>query len=153
MNPTFLDRLSTGKPILSDGAMGTLLHQRGVSFEASFDLLNLQRPALVADIHREYIDAGSQIIQTNTFGANRYKLAEHGLEEHVTEINNAAVELARRVVLASFQRYFYRRGYRPAGCAHGAVRPGATGASPRWHLPSKRLPWLAPGWICSSLKP
>ena len=126
MKPSFLDRLSSGKPILSDGAMGTLLHQRGVSFEASFDLLNLQRPALVADIHREYIDAGSQIIQTNTFGANRYKLAEHGLEEHVTEINNAAVELARRVVLASFRDIFIAGDIGPLGvrmAPFGRVQP------------------------------
>jgi methionine synthase I (cobalamin-dependent)/5,10-methylenetetrahydrofolate reductase len=126
MNPTFLDRLTTGKPILSDGAMGTLLHQRGVSFEASFDLLNLQRPGLVADIHREYIDAGSEMIQTNTFGANCYKLAEHGLEEHVTEINSAAVELARRVVLASFRDIFIAGDIGPLGvrlAPFGRVQP------------------------------
>lgn len=68
------------RPILADGAMGTLLNQRGVKFEECFDLLNLQKPNLVADIHREYVEAGAQIILTNTFGANRYKLAQHGLE-------------------------------------------------------------------------
>lgn len=122
----FLDRLSTGKPLLSDGAMGTLLHQRGISFEASFDLLNLQRPALVADIHREYIDAGSEMIQTNTFGSNCYKLAEHGLEEHVTEINTAAVELARRVVLASFRDIWIAGDIGPLGvrmAPFGRVQP------------------------------
>ncbi|MFZ6021417.1 MAG: homocysteine S-methyltransferase family protein, partial [Chloroflexota bacterium] len=98
----FLDLLQTSqRPLLSDGAMGTLLNQRGVSFERCFDELNLTDPALVAAIHREYIDAGSQIIQTNTFGANRFKLAHHGLEHQVAEINAAAVELARRVVMAS----------------------------------------------------
>jgi methionine synthase / methylenetetrahydrofolate reductase(NADPH) len=61
--------------------MGTLLNARGVSFDECLDALNLSSPALVAEIHRAYIDAGSQIIQTNTFGANRYKLAAHGLED------------------------------------------------------------------------
>ncbi len=63
--------------------MGTMLHARGISFDECFDALNLTKPALVAEIHREYIEAGSQIIQTNTFGANRYKLARHGLEDEV----------------------------------------------------------------------
>lgn len=95
--------LDQNRPLLSDGAMGTMLHARGVDFDECFDELNLTNPAVVADVHREYIEAGSQIIQTNTFGANRYKLEKHGLEDRVTEINRAAVELARRVVLASFK--------------------------------------------------
>ena len=66
--------------------MGTMLHARGVSFDECFDALNLTNPGLVAEIHREYIEAGSQIIQTNTFGANRYKLAHHGLENEVERI-------------------------------------------------------------------
>ncbi|WP_041454735.1 MULTISPECIES: bifunctional homocysteine S-methyltransferase/methylenetetrahydrofolate reductase [Anaerolinea] len=99
----FKELLKEKRPLLSDGAMGTLLHQRGVDFSECFDALNLTNPALVADIHRAYIDAGSQIIQTNTFGANRYKLAKHGLENQVAEINRAGVDLAQRVVLASFK--------------------------------------------------
>ena len=91
------------KPILTDGAMGTLLHARGVGFNQSFDELNLTDPALVAEMHRAYIEAGSQIIYANTFSANRYKLMEHGLEDQVAEINKAGVELAQRVVAASFK--------------------------------------------------
>ena len=91
------------KPILADGAMGTLLHARGVGFDQCFDELNLTEPALVAEVHRAYIEAGSQIIYSNTFGANRYKLAEHGLEYQVAEINQAGVVLAKRVVAASFK--------------------------------------------------
>ncbi len=90
-------------PILTDGAMGTMLHARGAPFGTCFDELNLRDPALVAEIHRAYIEAGSQIILTNTFGANRYKLAEHGLEGEIAAINRAGVELAQRVVLASFK--------------------------------------------------
>lgn len=123
----FLDLLQTSqRPVLSDGAMGTLLNQRGVSFERCFDELNLTDPALVASIHREYIDAGSQIIQTNTFGANRYKLAHHGLEDQVAEINAAAVELARRVVMASFKDVLIAGDVGPLGvrlAPFGRVQP------------------------------
>jgi len=90
-------------PILADGAMGTMLHSKGVSFDRCFDELNLTNPAVVAEIHREYIDAGAQVILTNTFGANRYKLAKHGMQDQVAAINQAAVGLARRVVAASFK--------------------------------------------------
>ncbi len=100
----FFDRLTASpRPVLADGAMGTMLHARGVSFDQCFDELNLSNPALVAEIHRDYIEAGSQIIYTNTFSANRYKLAEHGLEDRVSEINKAGVDLARRAVAASFR--------------------------------------------------
>ena len=78
---TFLEDLdSSPRPFIADGAMGTMLHERGEGFEHCFDLLNLTQPSLVAEIHHEYIDAGAQIIQTNTFGANRFKLAKHELE-------------------------------------------------------------------------
>jgi homocysteine S-methyltransferase len=94
---------SSSKPLLADGAMGTVLHARGVGFDRSFDELNLTDPGLVAEVHREYIEAGSQIIYANTFSANHYKLAEHGLEGKVAEINKVGVELAKRVVAASFK--------------------------------------------------
>jgi homocysteine S-methyltransferase len=102
--PSIFDR--SDLPILGDGAMGTQLNLRGVGFEQCFDVLNLKNPALVAEIHREYIQAGSQIIQTNTFGANRFKLAEHNLAGQVRSINQAGVELARRAVLASFKEWW-----------------------------------------------
>lgn len=88
-------------PLLSDGAMGTVLNARSIDFGHCFDVLNLTHPALVAEIHRSYIEAGAQIIQTNTFGANRYKLALHGLGEQVTQINRAGVELVQRVQVAA----------------------------------------------------
>ena len=83
--------------------MGTLLHERGISFNKCFDSLNLSKPSVVADIHRAYIEAGAQIILTNTFGANRYKLQRHGKVKELNEINAAGVELARRVVMASYK--------------------------------------------------
>jgi homocysteine S-methyltransferase len=100
---TLLEKLKTGKPLLSDGAMGTLLHSRGITYEGCFDFLNISQPEMIAEIHREYIEAGAQIIQTNTFGANRYKLARHGLADNLVNINAAGVKLARRAVLASHQ--------------------------------------------------
>ena len=99
----FLELLENDIPLIADGAMGTVLHGRGEGFEGCFDALNLDNPALVADVHKAYIDAGAQFIMTNTFGANRYKLAEHGLEDKVQEINCAAAQLAKRVVEASFK--------------------------------------------------
>ena len=99
----FIEKLHAGKPLVADGAMGTLLHERGVSFENCFDELNLTNPALVGSIHQEYLRAGAEIILTNTFGANRYKLERCGLEELLDEINQTGVDLARRTVSASFK--------------------------------------------------
>ena len=125
-NTKFLDKLESGRPLISDGAMGTVLHQHGVSFDQSFDALNLTSPALVADIHREYIDAGSNMIQTNTFSANKFKLLQHGLEKRVQEINSSAVELARRVVLASYKDVLIAGDVGPLGvrlAPFGRVQP------------------------------
>jgi homocysteine S-methyltransferase len=123
----FLTLLETSSlPVLGDGAMGTMLNARGVNFEQCLDALNLSRPALVAEIHRAYIDAGAQVIQTNTFGANRYKLTTHGLEDKVTEINRAGVELARRVVMASFKDVLVAGDVGPLGvrmAPYGRVQP------------------------------
>jgi len=112
----FLDFLSSSsKPILLDGAMGTVLNQRGVRFDECFDALNLTQPALVGEVHNAYIQAGSQVIETNTFGANRFKLAEHHLEDRLAEINRAAVDLARRVVAASFRPIWIAGDIGPLG--------------------------------------
>ena len=89
---------SSPLPLLADGAMGTMLHSHSIPFDRCFDELNLTNPTAVADVHRAYIDAGAHLILTNTFGANRYKLARHGLENKVDEINRAGVDLARRAV-------------------------------------------------------
>jgi methionine synthase / methylenetetrahydrofolate reductase(NADPH) len=83
-------------PLLTDGAMGTLLHSRGIPFDRCFDELNLTNPAVVAGIHAEYLEAGAQILLTNTFGANRFKLSKYGLQDKLDEINRAGVELARK---------------------------------------------------------
>lgn len=105
----FLERLVQG-PVLADGAMGTMLHTRNAPLDESFDALNVTNPALVAEIHRSYLDAGAEIIETNTFGANRFKLGEHGFEKRVVEVNRAGVELARRVVDAAYRDNVYVAG-------------------------------------------
>jgi homocysteine S-methyltransferase len=90
----FLKRLADG-PILADGAMGTVIYSRGISFGHCFDELNLSRPDLINSIHREYIEAGAEIIETNTFGANYGRLQSHGYEEKVRDINLMGVKVAR----------------------------------------------------------
>ena len=94
MNHPFLKRLEQDV-ILADGAMGTLLYERGITFDRSFDLLNLQEPALVQSIHRDYIRAGAELIETNTFGASRIRLAAHGESEDARRVNRAGAQLAR----------------------------------------------------------
>ena len=121
----FLQQLSQGT-MLADGAMGTMLHARGVGFDKCFDELNLTNPAAVADIHREYIEAGAQLVITNTFGANRFKLKKHGLEADVIEINRAGVELAKRAVAASFKDVLVAGDIGPLGvriAPYGRVKP------------------------------
>jgi len=93
----FRERLQTGKALLADGAMGTLLHQEAQSrADACFDAMNIEQPEAVLGIHEAYLAAGSDIIETNTFGANRYKLASVGLAEQAALINQRGVELARQ---------------------------------------------------------
>ena len=103
------------RPVLSDGAMGTMLNASGTSFDQCFDALNLSKPDLVAGIHEAYIDAGAEIIQTNTFGANRYKLSEHDLGEQVAEINRAGADIARRAVIASQKKVLIAGDVGPLG--------------------------------------
>jgi len=91
----------TKKPILADGAMGTLLYSQGTGFDHCFDYLNITDKDIISNIHRSYIKAGAEIIYTNTFGANRYKLAVHSLETQTQEINKAGVELARKAAADS----------------------------------------------------
>ncbi len=96
MPAPFLERLSE-RPLLGDGAMGTMLYARGVPLDACFDVFNVNEPKIVQAIHAEYIQAGADWIETNTFGANRFKLAVHGLSARVREINLRGAKLARDV--------------------------------------------------------
>ncbi len=92
-------RLELQKRILVlDGAMGTMLQQKGLGRGECPEIFNLTHPQVLEEIHGAYVDAGCDIVQTNTFGANRFKLGEYGLGDKVEEINTRAVEIARRVV-------------------------------------------------------
>ena len=91
---SFRERFEKGI-IICDGAMGTMLYSKGIFINRCFDELNLSQPHLVMEVHREYFTAGAEIIETNTFGANRFKLMPHGLEKKVREINQRGVEIAR----------------------------------------------------------
>ncbi len=97
----FLQRLTEPAPLLADGAMGTLLHQRGAEIDACFEALNLNQPELMQSVHRDYIEAGARLIETNTFGANRLKLAEYGLADQIEAINRAAVAHVRDAAMAA----------------------------------------------------
>ncbi|MBO1579125.1 bifunctional homocysteine S-methyltransferase/methylenetetrahydrofolate reductase [Bacillus sp. XF8] len=90
-----LDLLSKGI-VIGDGAVGTLLHSHGL--QSSFEELNLSDPDLIISIHKQYIAAGADVIQTNTYGANEAKLRTYGLENQVVQINRAAVKLAKAAV-------------------------------------------------------
>jgi len=92
----FSRRLAEG-PLLCDGAMGTMLYARGGAIDSCFDVLNLNDPALVKSVHADYVAAGVDCLETNTFGANRFMLAAHGLEARVHDINRAGARLARDV--------------------------------------------------------
>jgi homocysteine S-methyltransferase len=93
-----VERLFQGAPVLCDGAMGTMLYARGVFINRSYDELNLTQPELVREIHLEYLQAGAEVIETNTFGANSFRLEHFGLRDKVREINLSGVRLAREAV-------------------------------------------------------
>lgn len=94
MPSPFLDRLALG-PLLADGAMGTLLFQKGIPFERCFDELNATHASLVEGIHREYLAAGAELIETNTFGCNAVRLSAHGLDEKAHSLARQGVKVAR----------------------------------------------------------
>src|SRR6185436_11320563 len=107
---SFLERLRQGKPLLADGAMGTMLHGRGLPMDACFDELNLSRPELISGIHSDYVRAGAELIETNTFSANRFKLADCGAEDKVVEINRTGAALARKAIAESGKSGVYVAG-------------------------------------------
>src|SRR3982751_6762960 len=92
---SFRELLETDDVYVFDGAVGTRLYDKGVYINRSYDELNLAAPDLVREVHAEYVNAGADIIETNTFGATRHKLQPYGLESKLREINVAAVRLAR----------------------------------------------------------
>jgi methionine synthase / methylenetetrahydrofolate reductase(NADPH) len=90
----FRELIDDARPHLFDGAMGTMLYARGVYINRCYDELSVSQPELVREVHRAYVNAGAEVIETNTYGANRVKLARHGLEDRLEEINVRAAEVA-----------------------------------------------------------
>src|SRR5215213_10055769 len=95
LNPN-LGELLDSRVLIGDGAVGTLLGERGVGFGHPYARANLSHPEMVTDIHMEYLRAGAEVIETNTFAANRFKLETHDLEERVREVNAEGASLARK---------------------------------------------------------
>ena len=114
MSDTFLDELRHG-PILCDGAMGTEIFARGISFERCFDELTLSQPNMILDIHRRYVEAGAEVLETNTFGANTFRLIEHELQAKAVEINQAGVRLARMAADESRRKVYVAGSVGPLG--------------------------------------
>src|ERR1051325_7333264 len=94
MAGNFLEQLKKA-PILCDGATGTLLYAKGIFINRCYDELNLSQPDLIRGLHHEYLQAGAEVIETNTFGANSFRLERHSLADRVREINFRGARLAK----------------------------------------------------------
>ncbi len=123
----FLAMVADDRPHLFDGGFGTELHYRGVSVTRCFDELNLSRPELVSKVHELFLEAGAEILETNSYGASRTKLAPFGFEDRVGEINRAAAVLARR---AAGDRALVAGAMGPLGVRIEPFGPTSTGGGP-----------------------
>src|SRR5436305_10330708 len=114
--------LLPGRVFVADGAMGTMLYAKGVFINRSYDELNLSAAAMVKHIHQEYVKAGAEILETNTFGANRARLSAFGIAEKLQAINEAGVRLARE---AAGDSAFVAGAVGPAGVRIEPLGPTA----------------------------
>src|SRR5580698_8491794 len=89
-----IDRLFSGSTVLCDGAMRTMLYSCGVFINRCYDELNVTQPETVRTVHEQYLQVGAQVIETNTFGANAFRLERYGLREKVREFNLAGAKIA-----------------------------------------------------------
>src|ERR1700753_2760699 len=92
----FIQAIADEHVYLFDGAMGTMLYAKGVFINKCYDELNLRSPEIVLEVHRQYVRAGAEILESNTYGANRVKLRAFGIEDELREINMRAVAIARK---------------------------------------------------------
>ena len=119
----FRNAVTDDRVYVFDGAMGTVLYSRGVYINRCYDELNLTNADLVLGVQREYIKAGADIIETNTYGANRVKLAGYGLEDKIREINSSGARLARE---AAGDRAFVAGALGPLGIRIEPYGPTST---------------------------
>src|SRR5215210_196014 len=108
----FRDLLDSDHVYVFDGAVGTRLYDKGVYINRSYDELNLTAPDLVREVHEEYVRAGAEIIETNTYGASRHKLQQYSLESQLREMNVAGARIARQ---ATGDRAFVAGAIGPLG--------------------------------------
>ena len=149
MAVTFRQLLEDGRVHVFDGAMGTMLYAKGFFLNVCYDELNLKQPRLVQEVHAEYVRAGAEILETNTFGANPLKLNSYGLADDTEKINRTAAELARAaaggkasVVGAIGPREFVEEAGFLAQDLHVHVpqRPGTVRAGKDGFADGKRFP-------------
>ncbi len=112
---SFREFIQEDRVRIFDGAMGTMIYNKGIFINASYDELNLTSPDLIADIHRAYIKAGAEIIETNTYGASRLKLAHQGLDEKLRDINLAATRIARQAAAEARHEVYVAGAISPLG--------------------------------------
>jgi homocysteine S-methyltransferase len=134
-----------------DGAMGTMLYARGVYINRCFDEINLSNPELVLAIHREYVRAGAEIIETNTYGASRLKLASQGLDDKLVEINVAATRLARQAASAARGEVFVAGAISTLGVRIEPYGP-TSGEEARAHFREQAAALLEGGVDCFVLE-
>src|ERR1035438_6153997 len=96
MREPFLGRIDR-RPMVCDGAMGTMLYSKGISLNRCYDELNAAMPQLIKEVHLAYVKAGAEVIETNTFGANKFRLEKFGFGAKIRELNLAGARLAREV--------------------------------------------------------
>jgi methionine synthase I (cobalamin-dependent)/5,10-methylenetetrahydrofolate reductase len=142
-SPRFAGALG-GRVLVCDGAMGTMLHAAGAALDRALPELSVSDPALVATIHESYLSAGADIIQTNTFGANRLWLADHGFAGRVDEINRAAARVARDARSRSGRDVFVAGSVSPAVTASQRRR---VGAAERMEVLREQIRSLAAGGV------
>ena len=155
-----LEQLFDRRTVLCDGAMGTSLYARGVFINRCYDELNLSQPDLVRSVHEEYLQAGAEIIETNTFGANPLRLQRYGLRDRSAEINQAGVRIARQAVRQLADKQAGTAWSRvPSGLSACIWSRSARPASTRRAMlsPNRFVPWSpavpASASTCSSSKP
>jgi len=128
--------------VVFDGAMGTMLYNRGIFINQCYDELNVRAPEMVREIHKKYVDAGAQVLETNSFGANRLKLTQHGLQTQVKELNYAAAKVARD---AAGERALVAGAVGPLGVR---LEPyGPTSAEEAYSLFREQMEGLADGGV------
>src|SRR4026207_256603 len=147
--PSFLEAIDQ-RVLVCDGAMGTMLYAKGIFLNRSFDELNVTQPDLVAEVHQAYVRAGADVVETNTFGANRVKLGAFGLADRVHAINVQGAKIARHAAREQVHAAGAteapagggrRRGPRGVSGFSSPARPGrwasasSRGARPAWTKP------------------